>query len=185
MRSLGGIDTPRVQQKRLEQAQSIARIVEGIQGEDDVELAVVGDFNAFEFTDGYVDVAGIIAGDFDPADSLVCAMSACPDLVTNDLTNEVRAIDASERYSFLFRGNAQILDQALTSQQLSERVTGIEFARGNADAARILVTDPGVEDDLAVRASDHDGLVLYVCGDDDCGDELEDDGDSPALRRLR
>ena len=30
---------------------------------------VIGDFNAFEFTDGYVDVAGIIKGDFDGPDA--------------------------------------------------------------------------------------------------------------------
>lgn len=179
MRSLGGIDTPRVQKKRLEQAQSVARIVDNLQQKQNVRLVVTGDFNAFEFTDGYVDVAGIIAGDFDPADSLACETSPCPDLVRRDLDNQVLGVASDDRYSFVFRGNAQILDQALTSRKLSRRVTGLEFARGNADAAVSLVSDSGVEDDLPVRASDHDGLVLYLCkDDDDCDDDDGSDDDS-------
>ena len=97
-------------------------------------------------------------------------------------TNEILNIDPAERYSFIFRdsfnpegsrGDAQILDQAMTSKKLTKSVTGLEFARGNADAAAVLVEDDGTLDELSLRASDHDGLVLYFCKDnDDC---LEDD----------
>lgn len=177
MRSLSRIETPRVQRKRLEQAQSIARLVEDIQKKRNVKLVVAGDFNAFEFTDGYVDVAGIIAGDFNPTESLACESAPCPDLVARDLENQVTTIDPNDRYSFVFRGNAQILDQALTSRKLSKLVTGLEFARGNSDAAAILVEDAGVEAELPVRASDHDGLVLYVCKDDDDCEEDDDGSD--------
>ena len=34
-----------------------------------VGLVAIGDFNAYEFTDGYVDAVGQIASDFDPADN--------------------------------------------------------------------------------------------------------------------
>jgi predicted extracellular nuclease len=146
-----------------------------------VKLVVLGDFNAFEFTDGYVDVAGIITGDFDPTESLVCSIASCPDIVTQDLTNEVLNIDPADRYSFIFRdsfnaagsrGDAQVLDHAMTSKKLSKFVTDLQYARGNADAAEELVEDDGTLDDLALRASDHDGLVLYICKDDDvCNDD--------------
>ena len=180
MRSLNGIEEERVQRKRLAQALSVAQMVQDIQQMKNVKLVVLGDFNAFEFTDGYVDVAGIITGDFDPTESLVCSIASCPDIVTQDLTNEVLNIDPADRYSFIFRdsfnaagsrGDAQVLDHAMTSKKLSKFVTDLQYARGNADAAEELVEDDGTLDDLALRASDHDGLVLYICKDDDVCDD--------------
>ncbi len=180
MRSLGGIETERTQRKRLAQALSVAQMVEDIQAKKNVKLAVIGDFNAFEFTDGYVDVAGIVKGEFDPAQSLICASAACPDIVSRDLIDEVLNVSPEQRYSFIFRdsfnaagsrGDAQVLDHVMTSGKLAKFVTGLEFARGNADAAEELVEDDGTLDDLALRASDHDGLVLYVCKDDKACDD--------------
>lgn len=154
-RSLGGIDTERVQQKRLAQSLSIAGKLQAIQTErPSAGLVVVGDFNAFEFSDSYVDVLGLIRGDVDPAESLVSG----PDLVEPDLLNQVESLPPGERYSFVFRGNAQTLDHALTNRVLDFRVRGLEFARGNADAAVDLIND----DTTYLRASDHDGLVLYI-----------------------
>ena len=186
MRSLGGIEGARTQQKRYEQAQSVAQKVQDIQSVNpDVNLVVLGDFNAFEFTDGYVDLAGIIKGDFNPDESIVCASNTCEDRVAPALTDQVLNIEPSERYSFIFRdsfnaegsrGDAQILDHAMTSSALDPLVTGLEFARGNVDAAEELVEDDGTLDDLVLRSSDHDGLVLYLFRDED-GDGVGDDLD--------
>ncbi len=170
MRSLGGIETTRTQQKRFEQAESVAQKVQDIQTADpDVNLVVIGDFNAFEFTDGYVDLAGIVKGDFDPAESLVCSFNACADLVEPDLVDEILGIDPADRYSFIFRGDAQVLDHAMTSDSLADLVNGLEFGRGNADAAVDLINDDGILEpaNLPLRSSDHDGLVLYVFKDED------------------
>jgi hypothetical protein len=151
-----------------------------------VNLVVTGDFNAFEFTDGYIDLSGIIKGDFDPDQSLVCYSVTCSDLVTPNLVDEVLNIAPAERYSFIFRdsfnpdgsrGDAQVLDHAMTSQGLSSLVTGLEFARGNADAAEELAEDDGTLDDLSLRGSDHDGLVLFVFRDED-RDGVADDLDA-------
>jgi hypothetical protein len=173
-RSLGGIedpvDGPRVRQKRLDQAQFVASVVADRQALDPaVRLAVVGDFNAYEFTDGYVDVVGQIAGDFEPADNLLSG----PDLVDPDLTVQTGLIAAGERYSFIFRGSAQAIDHALTSAGLSTLVRGYEYGRGNADEALVLLDDPST----ALRSSDHDGLVLFVASDRD-GDGAGDDVDN-------
>ncbi len=173
-RSLGGIedpgDGPRVRQKRLEQAQSVAMIVADRQALDpDVRLAVVGDFNAFEFTDGYVDVVGQIAGDFEPSDNLLSG----PDLVDPDLTVQTALLPAEERYSFIFQGSAQAIDHGLTSVALSGLVRGYEYGRGNADAPLVLLDDPST----ALRSADHDGLVLFVVSDRD-GDGAGDDVDN-------
>ncbi len=186
MRSLGGIETSRTQQKRYEQAQSVAQKVQDLQTADsNINLVVLGDMNAFEFTDGYVDLAGIIKGSFVPSESLVCASNSCVDLVSPDLTDEILNMPADERYSFIFRdsfnaegsrGSAQILDHAMTSQAMGSLVAGLEFARGNADAAEELVEDDGTLDDFVLRASDHDGLVLYIFRDEDkdgVGDDLD------------
>jgi hypothetical protein len=122
-------------------------------------LAVVGDFNAFEFSDGYVDVVGQIAGDFDPSESLLSG----PDLVEPNLTNQVLSQPTEERYSFVFGGSAQSLDHALTNEVLGPFVRGFEHGRGNADAPLVRIDD----DTTPLRSSDHDGLVLFVEADDD------------------
>ena len=180
MRSLGGIDgdeAERVRQKRYEQAVSVANKVQSIQAADPgVNLVVIGDFNAFEFTDGYVDLAGIIMGEIDPDQSVVCGTNSCADIVEPNLSSEVLNIHPDERYSFVFGGSAQVLDHAMTSSAVAPLVTGFEFARGNADAAVDLINDNGEAVDLAVRSSDHDGLVLYFFRDEDrdgVGDDID------------
>ena len=173
-RSLGGIESPsdgaRVRQKRLEQAQSVAAIVQDLQTADpDVHLLVVGDFNAFELSDGYVDVVGQIAGDFDPAASLLSG----PDLVDPDLAKLTLTVPADERYSFNFDGTAQAIDHALASSALVGRVTRMVYGRGDSDAAEDLIFDASTP----LRASDHDGLVVYVLADAD-GDGVLDGSDA-------
>lgn len=172
-RSLGSIDSAssgaRVRAKRLAQAQSVATAVQALQDDNpDIRLVVTGDFNAFEFSDGYVDVLGQIRGDVDPAENLLSG----DDIVEPDLINQVLAIGPEERYSFVFRGTAQVLDHALTSMALDQSVRGFEYGRGNADAAVDLINDAGT----LLRASDHDGLVLFLTKDKD-GDGVNDDAD--------
>jgi hypothetical protein len=181
MRSLSSIDSSssgeRVRQKRLEQAESVATIVQDLQTTDPVTpLAVVGDFNAFEFTDGYVDLIGHVKGDFVPEDSLVCATNSCIDLVEPNLSDQVLNLSPEDRYSFIFRGTAQTLDHALTSASAEPFVRGFEFGRGNADAAVELINDDGTLGDPVLRSSDHDGLVLYLINDSD-QDGVTDDID--------
>jgi predicted extracellular nuclease len=180
-RSLGGIDGSegeRIRVKRLLQAESIAMKVQDLQAADaDVRLIVAGDFNAFEFTDGYADALGVIKGDFDPSTSLVCSEAICPgDLVEPNLHNQVLRLPDSERYSFIFRGDAQVLDHALTSAKLTQEVSGAEYGRGNADAAIDLIND----ESSMLRSSDHDGLVVYVLKDEDADGVPNDDDYCPA-----
>jgi hypothetical protein len=172
-RSLGGIDSAnsgaRVRAKRLAQAQSIATQVQQLQTDDpNIRLVIVGDFNAFEFSDGYVDAVGQIAGVFDPDENELSGS----DLVDPDLINQVLSISPDERYSFIFRGNAQVLDHALTSMALDASVSGLEYGRGNSDAAVDLINDSST----LLRASDHDGLVLFLTKDND-NDGVNDDAD--------
>jgi predicted extracellular nuclease len=172
-RSLNSIETTRTQQKRFEQAQFVAAQVQALQESDpDINLVVTGDFNAFEFTDSYVDVTGHMKGGFVAAENLVCQTNTCDDLVEPDLINQVLIIPQGERYSFIFRGNAQVLDHALTSVGLDELVRDFSYGRGNSDAAVDLIND----DSTPLRSSDHDGLVLFMIKDSD-GDGVTDNLD--------
>ena len=131
---------------------------------------VLGDFNAFQFTDGLVDVVGTIKGDFDPAENLLSGA----DLVDPDLTNQVDSLDAKEQYSFVFGGNAQVLDHALTTTGFGPFVRGVEYGRGNADSPASLIGD----DTTALRSSDHDGLVMFVSCEEEDDDDEDSDSDS-------
>jgi endonuclease/exonuclease/phosphatase family metal-dependent hydrolase len=160
LRSLNGIDNPndgpRVRQKRHAQAVSVSHMVQNLQtGNPNINLAVAGDFNAFQFTDGYVHVLGQIMGT--PA-SASEALIPGTDNVNPDLANAVLSLPAEEQYSFVFAGSAQVLDHILISQAFQSSVTGIQYARANSDAAESFETDRTT----ALRTSDHDGLVLFV-----------------------
>lgn len=169
-RSLNSIETARTQQKRYEQAEFVAAEVQSLQDANpDINLVVTGDFNAFEFSDSYVDVTGHMKGSFNASDNLVCDTNPCDDLVEPDLINQVLMIPEGERYSFIFRGNAQTLDHALTSTGLDELVRDFSYGRGNSDAAVDLIN----EDGTVLRSSDHDGLVLFLVKDSD-GDGVTD-----------
>lgn len=172
-RSLGGIegsDGPRVRAKRHEQALRLSQFIQSLQGaEPGLRLVAIGDFNAFEFTDGYVDVMGQVTGSPDPAGALIPAT----DEVDPDLTNQTLNLPAVERYSFVFDGSAQSLDHAVTSLALDPWVRGTQHSRGNADAPFSFDQDATT----SLRSSDHDGTVVYIMSDSD-GDGLSDDRDA-------
>ena len=161
LRSLGGIETddfPRV--KRNEQATGLSEFIQGLQTDNpDIRLVVTGDFNAFQFTDGYVDVMGQITGNPDPLGALYPASN----VVEPDLLNEVFAIPEVERYSYIFNGSAEAFDFMLTSVGIGPWVVGSEYSRSNADASSTLFLDEGTP----MRVSDHDAVVLYILNDAD------------------
>ncbi len=156
-------------QKRYEQAAWLADHVQSLQSADPgIHLVVAGDFNAFEFTDGYVDVLGMVTGNPDPAGALLPA----PDLVDPDLHNHTLDVPAADRYSFVQEGTAEVLDHVLSSSALAAWTRGAQFARAAADAPAALADDPSTP----LRATDHDGVVLFVMSDAD-GDGIPDDTD--------
>lgn len=150
-RSLIGVNTDRVQVKRLEQAQSVARLAQSLQRS---KLIIVGDYNAYQFTDGYVDVVGQIAGNITASEN----KRSGADLVDPNLSNLVLDLPESDRYSYVFDGNAQALDHALVNDEMADSVVEMQYARGNADAAE------GEERNAnsVLYASDHDGFVVYL-----------------------
>jgi predicted extracellular nuclease len=191
-RSLIGIsepapEGPRVRFKRFEQGKSLGRLVQRFQlGQElqpadpvggidtqDVPLVLVGDYNAFEVTDGYVDVIGLIKGTY--LDSENEYQLAGPNLVDPPLLNLVDDVPEQERYSYTFRedlgaligesprqvGSIQVLDHGLVNQAALDWCGSLVYGRGNADApAELRNTGTG-----AVGSSDHDGFVLRLFTD--------------------
>ncbi len=174
LRSLGGIegsDGGRIRAKRNEQATRLSQFIQTRQSADPTTpLIVTGDFNAFQFTDGLVHVMGQIIGQ--PADATQALLPGT-DEVDPDLTNQVLSLPSEERYSFIFGGNAQVLDHMLTGVSANPFVRGVQFGRGNADTPSSFATVAAT----ALRSSDHDGLVLYLMSDRD-GDGVADDVDN-------
>ena len=182
LRSLLGIDGSNagfVRHKRFEQAVWLAARIQQIQQADPgIRLVVLGDFNAFQFTDGYVDVLGQVDGSPDPQGALL----PVTDTVDPDLVDAVLSLPESERYSFVSHGTAEALDHVLFSESLVRWVRGASFGRGNADASQTLSLEPAT----TLRTSDHDGLTLYVMTDRD-GDGTPDDRETESRtpRRAR
>lgn len=159
LRSMSGIDDPtdgaRVRAKRLAQAEDVARLVQERQSLSPPEnLILIGDFNAFPFNDGYVDVMGTIRGTPTPAGEVTLAS---PDLVDPDLILLTDRLPATERYSYVFDGNAQAIDHILVSQSMCARLTRHGYVRGNADAPESFRGNFNRPE----RLSDHDAAVAW------------------------
>ncbi|MEO1626329.1 MAG: endonuclease/exonuclease/phosphatase family protein, partial [Bacteroidota bacterium] len=150
LRGIEGNDSNFVRTKRFEQAVSVGRMVQSL---GDENLVVLGDFNAFEFSDGYVDVLSIISGQ-----SSIGAERSSPTIVNPALSIQTAQVEPEERYSFVFDGNAQILDHILTNDLDRIQVAGLSFARGNADNSELYLNNPN----NLFRVSDHDAPVLFL-----------------------
>jgi predicted extracellular nuclease len=144
-------DGPRVREKRRKQAEFLANLLESIEDEN---LVVVGDFNAFQFNDGYVDVMGTIRGNPTPSDQVVLAS---PDLVNPNLIELVDLLPQQQRYSFVFEGNAQVLDHVLLNLRMLLFLNRFAYARNNSDFPDSFGNDPTRSE----RVSDHDMPVAY------------------------
>jgi hypothetical protein len=133
--------------QRDAQAEWLAEFVQDRQLSDPNEAIVsLGNFNAHEFNDGYVDMIGTVMGSPAPADQVVLAS---PDLVSPDL------LYLGGGYSSVLNGNAQSLDHMVATANLAPQFIGVAYARVNADfpeALRVLPDNPG-------RLSDRDPSV--------------------------
>jgi predicted extracellular nuclease len=159
LRSLSGVDDPldgdRVRTKRRAQAEYLANLIQTRQTADPNEHIIsVGDYNAFEFNDGYVDGVGTIKGMPTPATQVVLASS---DLVNPDLTDLIDFASADQKYSYSFDGSAQALDHELITANLLALLSHVNYARNGADFPESFRDDR----DRPERISDHDMAVAY------------------------
>lgn len=159
LRSLSGVDDPvdgnRVRTKRRAQAEYLANLIQARQVGDSIEHIVsLGDYNAFEFNDGYVDSVGTIKGTPTPVNQVVLASG---DLVNPDLTDLIGSASADQTYSYSFDGDAQALDHELITANLLTRFAHLNYARNDADFPESFRNDSSRPE----RISDHDMAVAY------------------------
>ncbi|MDX1983581.1 MAG: Calx-beta domain-containing protein, partial [Bryobacteraceae bacterium] len=155
LRSLIDIEDPRVRAKRRAQAEFLANLIAARQKANPAEnLVVLGDFNAFQFNDGFVDVMGTVKGTPAPADQVV---EASADLVNPDMVNLADTLPPTERYSYIFDGNAQILDHILVNQPMAGRLSRFLYTHANAGFPEVLRGDASRPE----RLTDHDQPVAY------------------------
>ncbi len=178
-----GSSADRNRLKRFEQAKETAQFVQNLQTDPryrNMPLIVMGDFNAYPFTDGWTDVVGAIAGTYDDSANL---LDLGGNIVSPSLWNAVDSVPGNDRYSFLFTEQlgqiqgytsagsrdsgrdvpvAQVLDQALLNIVARHYFMRFEYGRGNIDAPdQTQYLDASASGlDKAVGVSDHDGFVL-------------------------
>ncbi|HSK73239.1 MAG TPA: hypothetical protein VK892_16185 [Pyrinomonadaceae bacterium] len=164
LKSFLGYDDPKQQdnvrlKKRL-QAEFLAKFVQERQKANPNErIILLGDFNAYQFNDGIVDQIGTIIGK--PAGKEE-VMNPSEDFVNPDMINLVNVIKADQRYSYVFDGNAQVLDHIIISDALKKHIQGFGYARLNADFPETYRND----NNRVERFSDHDAAVAYFTFDD-------------------
>lgn len=149
----------RVRLKRQRQAEFLADYIQQRQlASPQLRIVTLGDFNAFAFNDGLADTMNVVSGTPTPDAETVVAGDGI-DLVDPDQVNLGEVAPASERYSFLFDGNAQTLDHVLVNEELivTTRTAAVDHARINAD-----FTDTHRADaTTAIRTADHDPVIAY------------------------
>jgi uncharacterized protein len=153
-------DAPNVRLKKRLQAEYLAKLVNERQKANPNErILLVGDFNAFQFNDGIVDVIGAIMGKPAPKEQV---LNPSEDFLERDLTNLIDKIRADQRYSYSFDGNAQALDHFIANDAMVKHLAGFGYLRINADYPETLRGDAS----RVERYSDHDIPVGYFSFDE-------------------
>jgi hypothetical protein len=148
-------DDPTVRLKREAQAEYLANLIQGYQsGNPAAKIVSIGDYNAFNVNDGYVDSMGIIEGNPAPADEDTLSG---PDLVDPNLTDLLYTLPAAQQYSYSETGTAQTLDHVLVNPAMASLVTRFAIARNDADFPETFRNDPNRPE----RTSDHDMPEAY------------------------
>jgi endonuclease/exonuclease/phosphatase family metal-dependent hydrolase len=141
-----------VRAKRLAQAQQLAGSVIALGTSQ--PIIVAGNLNAYEFSDGYVDVLGILTNSQVASNTVVAYNSIT---YNTNLSNLVPSLTAANRYTVNENGVADTLDHILVTASLPTGTT-LQAVHINSDfnaTARNTSTTPN-------RTSDHDALVATV-----------------------
>ncbi|MFC7520419.1 lamin tail domain-containing protein [Xanthomonas populi] len=166
-RSLNGAETDdaagtRIRAKRQAQAEYLARLLQTRQQLDPAEqVLVMGDFNAFEFNDGYVDAMGTVTGRPAPDAQTVVSGDGL-DLVDPDYTDLTWFNRPEQSYSYAFDGNVQSLDHIIANEALMRApniaALSVGHARINADFPSTARNDAKTP----TRLSDHDPTLVLL-----------------------
>ncbi|HEY0264728.1 MAG TPA: choice-of-anchor D domain-containing protein [Granulicella sp.] len=156
MKALTGVNSPTNNSTRLKkelQAEDIAKYIQTLQAAGKHVISG-GDFNAFEFSDGYTDTLATYTNtNVLPAAQVV--QPGVSGLVTPPLTDMALTLPADQRWSYVESGSAQILDHMVVTPELAGG--HIAYAHIDADFPVIAYNDPTTP----ARSSDHDPVIGY------------------------
>lgn len=125
-----------VRLKRQRQAEFLAGYLNQRQAnEPNTRLAVLGDFNAPEFNDGYADVLGVATGAPSPDENTGVPGDGA-DLVEPNLVNLTGLIPQNLRYSSYLGGIAHKLDHILVNEAMVGATSAIEIQRAWINAGK-------------------------------------------------
>lgn len=156
-----GAEGNRVRAKRKAQGEFLADLLQDLQTDNPgVPVLSIGDYNAYQFSDGYTDPIATIKGTPTADDQIV--VDASPDLVNPDFINLTDTLPADQQYSFIFQGTPQALDHMLLNTVAASLVQRYHIARNNADFPEV----PGSlflnDTTRPERNSDHDMPIVYL-----------------------
>jgi uncharacterized repeat protein (TIGR01451 family) len=148
----------RVRAKRAKQAESLATMINSEQGPPSTErIVVLGDFNAYELNDGYVDVMNTTTGALPTTPNTEVVLASAYQYATPPLAR-VPASAAAQEYVTTAAGSALNLEHILVNTELQGAAAiRLDHARINADYPVAAYNDTS----SATRAADHDPLVAY------------------------
>jgi len=164
LRSLSGVDSTtsaHTRVKRQKQAESLATLIHSFETVGDPNrvapfddnIVSVGDYNSFEFNDGYVDVVGTVLGTPAPVNRVVQPSAT----ISTGMIDLIQFAAAGQKYSYTFDGDAQALDHELANSSMAARFTRLAYGRMDADYPEAYRSDPNRPEKL----SDHDPSVAY------------------------
>ncbi len=153
---------PDIRTHRAAQAVDLSKLVQSYQSSS-ANVIVAGNLNAFEFSDGFVDVTGIIKGS--PAASGTVTLYQ-PSSTTSGLTDFV-ASTATSRYNYIERGDAVMYEHILASNTVLDSQT----AAASLASYETAITQPHFTTDYpaatyanttttAAGLTPHDGMVV-------------------------
>jgi predicted extracellular nuclease len=151
---------PRVRAKRKAQGEFLADLLQDLQTNNPTTAIIsVGDYNAYEFNDGYTDPIATIKGMPTADDEVVVDES--PDLVNPNFVNLTDGLPAGQRYSFIFEGTPQALDHVIVNTVAHSNLQRYAIARNNADFPELPTSLFSGDATRPERNSDHDMPVAY------------------------
>ncbi|HEV2765269.1 MAG TPA: lamin tail domain-containing protein, partial [Pyrinomonadaceae bacterium] len=156
----GAADGPRVREKRKKQAESLAGLFQELQTNNPTTPVIaVGDYNAFQFNNGYDDPISVMKGQPTPDDQMVVDQS--PDLVNPNFYNLIDDLPVSDQYTFNFENTLQALDHHLVNTVAKARNTRTAIGHVNADFPETPAAAFASNASRPERNSDHDAVVSY------------------------
>jgi uncharacterized protein len=158
MKALTGVNSTTstsTRQKKELQAEDIAKYIQTLQAAGQHVISG-GDFNAFEFSDGYTDTLATYTNtNVLPATQVV--QPGVAGLVTPPLTDLALLLPQNQRWSYVEDGSAQILDHIVVTPELVAAGAHMAYAHLDADFPLAAYNDATTP----ARTSDHDAAVGY------------------------